>query len=333
MAYIYKKIIGGKAYYYLRVSKRKGKTVISKDIAYLGADVTKIMEKLDKLPAKYKKEIRKAYKNIKKLIDSNYYSEKVGKLKVDPYFNKDIQRNVEATSLHFDKHFKKLHYKTIMETYENFLIDFAYNTTSIEGNTITLKEADKLLREDLTPKEKSSREIFDLQNTKRVFFYLLKEKTKFNQDLIIEIHDMLLQNIDERKGFRTHDVRVFKSHFDTSPGKYVKTDMNLLFDWYNQHKNELHPLVLVGLFHQKFEKIHPFSDGNGRTGRIVMNYLLIQRDYAPLIIKKKNRKNYLNTLSKADKSNLNSVDPKYFKPLIEYLSNELIKSYWENFSI
>ncbi len=332
MVYIYKKIINKKPYYYLRLSKRVNNKIITKDIAYLGGDASKITGKFDNL-SKYKVEIRKAYKNIKKFVDSDYYFKKVGKLKNNPYISTESLKNIEAIKLHFNNCFLKLNKKTIIETYESFLIDFAFNTTSIEGNTITLKEAEKLLRENLTPKEKSPREIFDLQNTQKAFFYLTNQKPDFNQELIIKIHDLLIDNIDERRGYRTHEIRVFKSRFNASPAKYVVTDMDVLFKWYNQFKNKLHPVILTGLFHQKFEKIHPFSDGNGRTGRIIMNYLLLINDFPPIIVRKKRRADYLQVLSKADKANLNDVDVMYFNDLIKYLVEELMFSYWNNFNV
>jgi Fic family protein len=332
MAYIYKKIIGKRPYYYLRVSKREGEKVITKDIAYLSNDISKIQKQLDKLPLKYKKEIRKSHKNIKKFIDSHYYLDKVKKLKSDPYFNIEVLKKIEAIRLHYFKEFSKLDNKTKEEVFRHFLIDFAYNTTSIEGNTITLEEAEKLLKENLTPKEKTPREIFDLQNTQKVFFYLLENRPKFSQKLVITIHDMLLENIDLRKGYRDKEIRVFQSHFKTSPGKYVKTDMDILFKWFEKYNDKLHPLVLASLFHQKFEKIHPFFDGNGRTGRIVMNYMLILNKYPPLIIQKKKRSAYLQALSTADKSDFNDIEPKYFKKLINYIASEMIESYWNNFN-
>jgi Fic family protein len=335
MAYIYEKRIHGIPYYYLRISKRVKGKVIAKDIAYLGKDISKIQEKLDKLPSKYMPEIRKGYRNIKLFIDSNYYLEKAKalKLKSDKYLDKDTQNKIEAIRLHFANHFSKLHEKTKLDVYKDFLIEFAYNTTSIEGNTITLKEANNLLRENLTPKSRTPREIFDLQNTEKVFFYLLEKKPKLTQELIIKVHDMLVENIDERKGYRTTDTRIFKSHFDASPAKYVKIDMDLLFKWYNKYKNKLHPLVLAMLFHQKFEKIHPFADGNGRTGRMIMNCILMQSKYPPLIIRKKNRSEYLDALSKADKSGLDNIELKHFKDLISYVSMEFIDSYWQNFNV
>lgn len=333
MAYLYKKVIGGKPYYYLRISKRVDGKLAVKDVAYLGNDLSKIQPKLDNLPDKYKKEIRKGHKAIKKFMDLNYYLGKVGKLKDDTYLSKELQRNVEGARMHFVREFGKLDYQTKMDVYDDFLLGFAYNTTSIEGNTITLKEAQKLLQENLTPKDRAPREVFDLQNTKKAFFYLLEEKPEFNQDLIVKIHDMLLENIDVRKGYRTHNIRVFKSRFKASPVQYIKTDMNLLLRWYNQYNKSLHPLVLASLFHHKFENVHPFSDGNGRTGRIVVNCILLINEYPPLIIQKKNRSEYLRALSEADQASLEEINPTYYKKIVEYAAAELVKSYWEHFNV
>lgn len=334
MAYIYKKLINGKPYYYLRISKRVKRKQVVKDIAYLGNNITEAKKKLDSLK-NYQKDIRKGYRNIKKVLESNYYLEKIKKqkLKKDDYLERELLEEVEAAKMHFNQHFLNFDPLTIHETYQHFLIDFAFNTTSIEGNTITLEETQKLLEEEILPKNKTLREIYDLQNTEKVFFWLLKEKPNFNENLIIKIHDKLLQNIDLRKGYRTQDLRVFRSRFKASPAKYISADMEILLEWFKENKNKLHPLVLVGILHHKLEKVHPFADGNGRTGRMVMNYILIKNNYPPLIIPKKKRHDYLDTLSNADKTDLKNKDPKYYKELINYLAKELISSYWNNFNI
>tara|TARA_Y100000034_G_scaffold136048_1_gene210491 strand:- start:6114 stop:7112 length:999 start_codon:yes stop_codon:yes gene_type:complete len=332
MVYIYKKTIHGKSYYYLKISKRIKDKVITKDIAYLGNDPSKIEKNLDSLESKYSKEIRKSYINIKKFIQGEYYLNKVikSKLKKDPYFNKE---QVEAIKLHYNQNFLKIHKLTQKETYENFLIDFAFNTTSLEGNTITLSETNRLLKENLTPKNRTLREIYDLQNTEKVFFEVLNSKKEISHDFIIKIHDDLLENIDKRKGYRIHDIRVLKSNFKATSFKYIKTDMDILLKWYHTNKKKLHPLVLAGIFHHKFEKIHPFSDGNGRTGRIILCYMLIRENYPPMIIKKSRRNDYLDVLSKGNKADLNNIDVKYYKDLINYLSEELNDGYWNNFNV
>lgn len=335
MAYIYKKLIHGKPYYYLRISKRvKGKVVV-KDIAYLGSDPLKINKKINNIPKQYSDEIRKAYRNIKKFIEEEYYLQKVlkKKLKKNDYFAENELEAVEAAKLHFNTNFLKKDVNTIQETYRNFLIDFAYNSTSIEGNTITLPEASDLLIENIVPKNKNLREIYDLKNTEKVFNKLLNLRKKISHRLIIEFHDELMENIDLRKGYRTHDIRVFKSRFKTTPFPYIKADMDIILKWYSNNQRKLHPLVTAAIFHQKFEKIHPFSDGNGRTGRMIFLYMLMRNKFPPIIIRKSRRNEYLKSMSLGDKADLLNVDIKHYKGLVSFCAKELIDNYWNNFNV
>src|SRR3989344_2745848 len=330
MSYIYEKKIGEKSYYYLRISFREGKRVIAKDIAYLGNNIEEIKENLEKIPTKYKEEIRKGYKNIRKFLESNKYLEKIKnkKIKHNDFFKRIDQIEVEACKLHWDKKFNKLDELTKKEILDNFIIEFSYNTTSIEGNTISLKEARNILAESITPKNKKLREVYDLENTKKTFEFIINHKKKnLSHDFIIKIHSLLMSNIDQRTGYRTRDVSILGSRFDSSPFQYVKIDMDLLLDWYNKNK-KLHPLVLSTLFHHKFEKIHPFMDGNGRTGRMILNYILIKNKYPPLIIRRKRRIEYLKALHEADKCNLKDSDKDYYSSLIKFVSEEIINNYW-----
>ncbi len=333
MVYIYKKPIGSKKYYYLRASKKKGKKLVTKDIAYLGSSIEEVKSNLDK-QSKYKEQIRKSYKTINYFLESNHFLEKANKLKLKKdVFLKNKTDEVESCKLHYLKVFEKLDELTKKEIFKTYIIEFAYNTASIEGNTITLEEARNLLNEGITPKNKTLREVYDLQNTEKVFFELLNSKTthEFGHDLIELIHNKLLENIDERKGYRTTDVRVIRSNFDASPGKYVKTDMNLLLKWYHNNKSRLHPLILALIFHHKFEKIHPFMDGNGRTGRMIMNFILLNNKFPPIIIHKKTRKEYLEAMREADESDLWKIDGEKYSDLISYVINEFTDAYWNIF--
>ena len=330
MVYIYKKVIGDKTYYYLRASERKGKRIIVKDIAYLGSTIKEVKVNLEKL-LPYKDKIRKAYRTIHNFLESNYYLEIIlkSKLKKDEFLQK--LNEIEACKLHYNSIFKKQDKITQEEILKNFVIEFSFNTTSMEGNTINLAEAKSLLQEGLTPKDKTLREIYDLQNTEKVFFEIIKLKEELSNDLIIKIHDKLIENIDPRKGYRITDIIVVRANFKATPAPYVKTDMDLLLKWYNQNKQKLHPLVLGTIFHHKFEKIHPFMDGNGRTGRMLLNYILLKNNYSPIIIHKKSRKEYLEALRLADKSNLTEVKKEDYKKLIEFNAEEMIETYWNIF--
>ena len=332
MVYVYKKIVGGKPYYYLRASEKKGKKLVTKDIAYLGSSIDEVKNNLDGLE-KYKDKIRKSYKVINSFLESNLFLEKANKLKLKKdKFLGDKTEDIEACKIHYNANFERLDKLTRKETFQNYIIEFAYNTASIEGNTINLEEARNLLNEGITPKEKTLREIYDLQNTEKVFFSLFDiGDVKLAHELIIEIHDKLLENIDARKGYRTQDIRVVKSNFDATPGKYVKTDMELLLKWYDNNLGKLHPLVLAVVFHHKFEKIHPFMDGNGRTGRMLVNYILMNNHLPPTIIHKKTRKEYLNAMREADESSLWKLEEDKYKILINYGIDEFIETYWSTF--
>ena len=140
-----------------------------------------------------------------------------------------------------------------------------------------------------------------------------------------------MDKIDKRIGYRNQDVRVIRANFKATPAPYVKTDMDLLMRWFNKNKDKLHPLVLACVFHHKFEKIHPFMDGNGRTGRILLNYILLDNNYPPVIIRNKNREKYLRVMRKADKSDLTKSEVEDYANLVEFVSNEVVSSYWTIF--
>ncbi len=331
MVYIYKKTIGKKEYYYLRASEKKGDKMVTKDLAYLGSSIEEVKKSLESLP-KYKDRIRKAYKTIHNFLESNRLIGEVKKLKLkqDLFLGEKLSE-VEACKLHYLKDFQKYDPLTKQEILKNFLIEFAYNTTSIEGNTIKLQEAKKLLEEGKTPKNRTLREIYDLQNTEKVFFEIVEQNEEISHDFIINIHKNLLDNIDERIGYRNRDIIVIRANFKSTPAPYVKKDMNLLLKWYQENKEKLHPLVLAIIFQHKFEKIHPFMDGNGRTGRMLLNYILIKNNYPPLVIRNKNRDKYLRDMRKADNSDLFKTKTEDYFDLVQFVANEMIESYWNIF--
>lgn len=331
MVYIYKKTKGSKSYYYLRASQRKGEKIIVKDIAYLGSALEEAKKSLDNLP-KWKEQIRKAYKTIHHFLEINHYAEKVAqqKRKQDDFLGQQLVA-VEACALHYRTAFQQQPKITQQEIYKNFIIEFAFNTTAIEGNTIKLQQARSLLQEGLTPNNKTLREIHDIQNTEKVFFNLLQATEDMTHELIIKTHEALMDNIDPRKGYRTEDVRVIKANFKATPAPYVKTDMDLLLRWFHEQKEKLHPLVLAAIFHHMFEKIHPFMDGNGRTGRMLMNYLLMKEKYPPIVIRTKKRDEYMQALREADKGELFKADKEAYVGLISFVATEMSENYWNIF--
>jgi len=333
MVYIHVKKVGNKRYYTLRLAVRKGDKIITKDLENLGSDINAVS--FNSLEKKYKKEIRKSYKNIKKTLESEYYIQKAKqeKLPKNPFFTREQSEEIEATKLHYLQVFHKAAQATQDEAYQWFLIKFAVSSTSIEGNTISLEEATKFLQEEILPKNKSLREIYDLQNTQKVFFYLLRNLPELSLNLIEQVHNMLLENIDARKGYRATDLHILGQPFKPSHGRYVKTDLELLLKWYHQQRN-MHPLALAIFFHHKFENIHPFADGNGRTGRLLLNLILLKNKYPPFLIPQTLRNSYLDVLSEADKTltkSVLSINKEEYQKLFNFMVDQYLVTYWNTF--
>ncbi|MFH1916631.1 MAG: Fic family protein [Nanoarchaeota archaeon] len=333
MVYIHKKVVGDQSYYTLRISERKGNRVITRDICSLGSDLAKI--NLEHVEKQYQDKIRKSHRTLRRFLESNIFEEKARKMKLKKQLllKQDDLALIEGARLHYTTKFAKLDEKTKEEVFENFLLRFAVNSTAIEGNTISLKDAARLLREDIIPKNHTMREVYDLTNTEKVFFDVQSRQSVFDADLIIDIHDKLLENIDVRKGFRNHDIHIMGQPFKPTPAQYVKADVDILLKWYAEQENELHPFVLAVLFHHKFESIHPFSDGNGRTGRMLLNLILMQHEYPPIVVNTRDRKEYLDAMNASDKAiqkSLTAVDEKYEK-LVHFMAVQLQQSYWDMF--
>jgi len=317
--FIEKKKINGKTYYYLKASFRVGNKIKTKTLAYIGNK--KDWRKIKELKKRFDK---KALEKIKKEITEEFEKQKKD-------WNREFLSESEIEKInHIKKEFlqklNELDEKTKKEMFDDFLTYFIFNSNAIEGNTLTLRETDLLLNKGITPQGKTLKEINDHLNSKKVFYYIQEKNLQMNNKTIILVHDMLMENIDERKGYRTHNVRVLGAKFKSSPYKYVKTDVSILLKWYNKNKKRLHPIILSSIFHHKFEKIHPFYDGNGRTGRMIMNLILLKNNLTPIILSNKQRKTYYIVLSKADNINLTEIDKKY-KSLVRFISTQMLKTF------
>jgi len=321
--YIEKKRIGGNLYNYLKISVRVGNKIKTKTIAYLGKDpISKsaLKKAMMRIPLQKIEEMKKELKNQSSDINKQFLSE-------------DQLKELNRIKSEFNKKITTLDEKIIEDMFRDFKTFYIYNTNAIEGNRITLPETNLLLNQNKTPEGRDLREIYDHINEKEAFDIILKNKPAITNDFIIKLHSILLKNIDKRVGgFRLHNVRVFGASFETTPAEYVKADMLILSRWYKQNKKRLHPLILASIFHEKFERIHPFYDGNGRTGRMLINLILIQNGFPPLIIENKKMRYYYDTLSTAHKSDLTKIDAKLYKPIVDFCYNQFISTYQRIFS-
>lgn len=208
--------------------------------------------------------------------------------------------------------------------YESFISQFTHDSTHIEGNAFTLQETAQLLFEGVTPR-KSLREINEITNHKEAFDYLLKIKVDITKKLILGVHEKVTKNAlkpelqDQIGRYRSMQVYIRGVKWLPSKPKEVASDMAKLLTWYTKNKKKLHPLILAANFHVRFEMIHPFVDGNGRVGRLLMNFTLHKYGFPMINIPHEKRYKYYETLEKAQvKGDL--------KPFVEFLYKLVIES-------
>ena len=176
---------------------------------------------------------------------------------------------------------------------EQFAVDYTYNSNAIEGNTLTLNETAMVLQ-GITIDQKPLKDHMEAVNHKEAFDYvvdLVKNKTEITESVIKAIHSLVLADMREDKGrYRRIEVKIAGAT-KTPPQPYlVEKKMEDLMIDYKLWKESKHIVEQVALFHLIFEGIHPFIDGNGRTGRLLNNFMFMQEGYPPINIKFKDRK-------------------------------------------
>jgi len=278
MAYTELKKVKSKKYYY-RVKSVKHNGNVGKERVYLGVNLTK-----EKLKEK-EKEADKKLNVFNEILDKDEIKF-LEKLKKD--FSREPKENYE-------------------NRYETFCSLFAHDSTGIEGNTLTLSETSHLLFEGIVPKEKDLREIHEVLNHKKAFDYMLQFKGDLTKEFILKLHELVVINtlredlISQLGKFRR--VQVFVGRSIPPRAEEVPKKMASLLRWYSTNKKKLNPIILASHFHTEFEKIHPFVDGNGRVGRLLMNFILYKNNYPMMNIPKTKRFNYYEVLQNAQYKN------------------------------
>lgn len=190
-----------------------------------------------------------------------------------------------------------------------FEIEYTYNSTAIEGNTLTLIETKLVLEDGISIGGKSLREIYETVNHRKAYYYVKECITKgktLNEEIIKDIHALLMENIIIGGVYRNVDVYISGAqHTPPSPNEMYKQIKNFYVDLTWKAK-ELNSIELAAWTHAEFVRVHPFSDGNGRASRLIMNYQLMANGFPAISIAKEDRLEYFNTLEiYAVESNIN----------------------------
>jgi len=182
----------------------------------------------------------------------------------------------------------------------DFSIKFIYNSNNIEGSKLPEGEVRKIIKMGKTD-YKNKNEAREAFNSIDAFEYL--NDFNFNLQSVKRLYNILTKKLIMEngnpypRGFKKINVVVNNSQ--TTPPKKVEKELKELLGWYKKNKKKIHPIILALDFHLRYEQIHPFRDGNGRTGRMIMNKILMQNRYPPIIVYKENKVAYFNSIAKA----------------------------------
>ncbi|MBU4265591.1 MAG: Fic family protein [Candidatus Altiarchaeota archaeon] len=285
MVYLKEKVINGGKYKYLTKSIRlpDGKV---KTIQKLVKDSKSPVKELERKHLDY-------FVGKEKELYTNFA---LKKYEIDPIFTKVQIEKIEHIKVDYQHTLKSFSKEQYSDVFDRFIANFTYESNAIEGNSLTLKDVAVVMFEDKAIEGKELREIYETKNSRTVMDLMLKNKFGITEKDIMRMHKILMQNIDSRTGYKKFPNHIIGSGVKLTPPEKVKEEMGELIEWYDESLQSMHPLKVSALLHGKFERIHPFADGNGRVGRFLSNIILMEHKYPPLIIRKTQRSSYIKCL-------------------------------------
>lgn len=205
--------------------------------------------------------------------------------------------------------------------FEDFITRSIYNSNAIEGNTLSYYDTYAIVFNDNTIVSAKPRELYEAINLKYALNYILKTlDNNLSIDMIKKIGIYINKNIDEISGFRQGQVYIRgTSYIPPSPSDVPRLVSELVYSTKKSNYNSIYDYLAD--FHLRFERIHPFSDGNGRTGRVLITKLCLQSSIAPIVVPLECRSLYMNLLDLQDVNGLSRM----FHELSESEKNRMIQ--------
>ncbi|MAG08157.1 cell filamentation protein Fic [Candidatus Woesearchaeota archaeon] len=204
--------------------------------------------------------------------------------------------------------------------WQRFTEDFVYNTNAIEGSTVRREEVPGILK-----KEKGlNKDETETKGVAKAVEFIRGTKEELSLKLVLKLHKLCFESSKHFAG-KLRDVEVVIRNpkgeviHQGVPAKEVKPAVQDIVLWYKENKNKFRPLALAAIVHNQFEHVHPFQDGNGRIGRLLLNYVLIKKRYPPINITLEDRTEYYKALREYDK--LHDI-----KPMLRLLISQFKKT-------
>lgn len=225
---------------------------------------------------------------------------------------------------------------------QKFRLDWNYHSNNLEGNTLSYGETKALILFNITAQGKPLKDHLEITGHNEAVLWVLdivKDDRPLTETFIRELHQLILKEPYEvdaitadgkptKKKIRVGDYKQLPNHVKTQTGEIFRfaspeetpAKMADLIEWYRKEaeREEVNPILLAAEFHYRYIRIHPFDDGNGRTARILMNFILLKFGYPPVIIRTEDKANYFAALQQADAG--------IITPFVEYIAENLVTS-------
>lgn len=259
---------------------------------------------------------KKALENIDAL-----YLEYVGDIDIDESILVEKRKELKKFQKQYRDPFKRIMARR--DLYDVLLLEMTYHTNSIEGSTFNEPEVKAVLFDDVTIPNKTVLEHQEVKNHQGALAFVMRwirdDKQKFTESFVKRIHEILMNSILHNAGeYRTHNVRIAGADVATSNPLKVDEHMKEFIKELNGSTKDV--VAHIAQTHAKFEKIHPFSDGNGRVGRLLMLALAFKNKLAPVLVKKERKIAYYNYLQEAQAR-------ENYIPLISFTYDGILSGY------
>ena len=210
----------------------------------------------------------------------------------------------------YKRHLEKLPGPEKRKLVEDFLVYFIYDSSKIEGSSLSLDDTKGLFLHNITPKNRPLKDVKEAEGYRKAFYSMLEFKGRLSMRIVNKWHEMMFkETMDYIAGKpRLHKIMVTGSRTSFPHPEDVPKLLSDFFSWYRKEEEIMNPAELAALTHLKFVSIHPYSDGNGRMSRLIANYILNKNRYPMLNIKFNERFAYYKSL---EASQINEK-PKYF---------------------
>ncbi len=303
MAYIETLKRGKKNYYYFTKNVRLNLNKWKKIRIFLG-DKKPSQEELKK----YVKEIEDKSKPFLRVSDYAYLSEH------DAETLQDLKESYITWLKQIPESVKE-------KLNEDFVIRFTYHSNAIEGNRLTLRQTALILKDKVIPSGVRAEDYNEAINGKECLDYIKNYKGELNTQFIEKVNGILTKNTGVVYGgrIRFFNVKIEGSSHVPPPHTEVKKHILNFFKWFSANKNKLHPFELAALVHARLTWIHPFEDGNGRTARTVMNFILIKKGFPMFFIPIEKREEYYQSLDIADKGDYKGYISRMLQLIIDQI--------------